>query len=178
MVSAISCNSILRARAVPGSGCSRVDGGPVARLGQWFLFRARCFKPCLLRDKDFLQCFLRRPAKRRTGFQVRNVGDISTVFLAEKDIDVIVVHDSPSKLSRNSSTQQLPHLVRLGLSFYVLNVQRSGSAPVLEVCGGSPSHDQVCTRTLPQGNTTPQSACFAGHSRPSSKAFAASLAKR
>ena len=65
-------------------------------------------------------------AEGRAGAQVRNIGDVPFVFLAMKNVDMVVFHDSSRKVRLFSSTisKELAHLIRLGFSVDLLEVQR------------------------------------------------------
>jgi hypothetical protein len=52
------------------------------------------FNPCLFGYFQLFQGSFWRFTKGRTGFQVRNISDITSILLAIKDIDMIVAHFS------------------------------------------------------------------------------------
>src|SRR5260370_2541083 len=74
------------------SGSSLVDGWFVPGQGDWFAFRTSSLKPGRLSKKNLVKSLFRCITKSRTVLQVRDICDISLVFFAVEDIDVIVFH--------------------------------------------------------------------------------------
>src|SRR5258708_10868767 len=104
------CESVERPRAALSSVRSTLP----RLIDDWAVARLWNVTPCLARSGDprrlcllhFSQSFFRRNSERGTCFEVRDVRDISVVFFAEEDIDVVVLHaTTPSglrRMSRNS----------------------------------------------------------------------------
>src|SRR5690606_24134865 len=67
-----------------------IDCWTIARLWNWFTSGLCCFQPRGLSDFNFSQCFRRCFAKCRAVLQIRNVCNITFIFFAVKDVDVIV----------------------------------------------------------------------------------------
>src|SRR4030042_5895201 len=65
------------------------------------------FNPCLFGFFHLLQGLLRRFTESRAGIEVRDIGDVATIFFAIKNIDMVIAHilsgclyDTSLRLSR------------------------------------------------------------------------------
>jgi hypothetical protein len=73
-----------------------VDGGTIVRFGDWLArLTSRC-EPVRLGSLDFRERLLWSVAEGGASEEVRNIGDVAAVFLAPKDVDVVVLHASSS----------------------------------------------------------------------------------
>jgi len=70
------------------------DERAVLRLGNWFPRVTRSGEPSFFCADGLGQGFLRSGTERGAGFEVGNVRDSSTIFVAEKHVDVIIAHQS------------------------------------------------------------------------------------
>jgi hypothetical protein len=76
-----------------GSGrCDLVYGRSIARSWHRLVQTLGSSQPRGLGLLDLGQSLLRRTAECRTGLKVRNIGDVSAIFFAVEDVDVIVLH--------------------------------------------------------------------------------------
>src|SRR5260370_24374430 len=111
------------------SGSSLVDGWFVPGQGDWFAFRTSSLKPGRLSKKNLVKSLFRCITKSRTVLQVRDICDISFVFFAVEDIDVIVFHGYshpckqiilPRDIGSNPRSCQLIILIAAPPALYLL----------------------------------------------------------
>ena len=88
---------VREASRVAAHPATLIDRGPIT----WFRHTLACFKCCFdpggLRFLKLQECLCRRPAEGRTVAEIGDVGDVTVVFLALKNIDVMLFHDLSSK---------------------------------------------------------------------------------
>src|SRR5713226_961992 len=65
----------------------------VSGQGDRFAFSLRSRKPGFFSDQDFSKSLLRSITEGRAILQIRDIGNISFVFLAVEDVNVIIFHD-------------------------------------------------------------------------------------
>ena len=120
---------------------SLIDYGPIPRRGDGLAGISGCSQPGCFGPLHFGQGGLRRIAKSRTGFQVRDIGNVAAVFLTVKDIDMVIAHKIPLPASKREEaeklffrfeadiitlhqTQELADLIRLRLAANILQVHK------------------------------------------------------
>src|SRR5208282_403053 len=104
-----------------------VDDGPERRWRNSLAFRARGLDPGSLGLQIFGQRLLRSFAKSGAVRKVRDVGDVPCVFLAVKDVDMIVRHSSPPRDRLYRSTR---------LSNCLTRYSKENILPLEQVNGG------------------------------------------
>ena len=82
-----------------------IDRGPEGGRGHGLSLGPRCFDPRDLRLQDLRQGFLGRTPEGGTVREIGNVGDVTAVLLARKDINVLILHDAlpRERLCRSTS---------------------------------------------------------------------------
>src|SRR3989338_9313768 len=95
----------------PGAGkgslsltCYLVNHWSETGFGDCLLGLASSFQPRSLSNLDLSQRLLRRFPESGASLKIRNVGDVSAVLFAVKNIDVVVFHSSSSNLRSYRST--------------------------------------------------------------------------
>ena len=68
----------------------RWPGGSLVRGS--IAFGSRCVEPQFLRGLDLGQRLRRSLAKGRTHGEIRDIRDVASVFFAEENVDVVVLH--------------------------------------------------------------------------------------
>jgi len=75
-------------------GRQPINSRPVAWFRDWLAFRSGRSEPELFRRLDLRHCLRWSIAKCRTHRTIGNVCDISFVFFAKENIDVVILHRS------------------------------------------------------------------------------------
>ncbi len=103
-----------------------VDDGPVAGRRDGFAGLAGRFEPGLLGLGNFSQGLLRGGSEGRARIQVGDIGDIAAVFVAVKDVDMVVGASGVLQLNIIFfyEAKELPNLVRFGFTGDLLKVDQ------------------------------------------------------
>lgn len=84
------------------SGAGLINCGAIPGFGDGFLFGARSSQPGSLCDFCLLECLNGSSPKCRAGIEVWNIGDVASICVAIKNVDMVILHEfSPGSNSRS-----------------------------------------------------------------------------
>src|SRR3989442_68498 len=72
-----------------GSRSQLINGGTISCFGNWFAFFAGRLQPRFPGALHFFERLIRRLAKGGASLQIGKIGNVSAIFLAVEDVDVI-----------------------------------------------------------------------------------------